>query len=259
MISVVKVFNTIRDLCNEDQRGFVTPEVFNSFAEVAQEAVYEKMKDDRLNTARLRRSNMDLGGIDSRARETKDMMSDYLDEIEIRSNIENEFERAVFKKPSDLDKIVSVDTFDGSRNNLNGGYSCDLVYDVEKSSMIRRSNLSSPTDQYPVALIYDNIEVIPETVSSIKLTYYRRPSSRYVTSFGKVAAGSLDRGTAPRYSVSKRDTRTGLMLLDARASRNFDLPKDYYQELVAEIASMMGVRLRDALISTYAAQEQAQA
>jgi hypothetical protein len=49
------------------------------------------------------------------------------------------------------------------------------------------------------------------------------------------------------------------MLLDARASRNFDLPKDYYQELVAEIASMMGVRLRDALISTYAAQEQAQA
>ena len=55
MISVIKVFNTLRDLCNEDQRGFITPEVFNSFAQLVQENVYEKMKSDLLNTVRLRK------------------------------------------------------------------------------------------------------------------------------------------------------------------------------------------------------------
>jgi len=259
MISVVKVFNTIRDLCNEDQRGFVTPEVFNSFAEVAQESVYEKMKMEHLNTARLKRSNMDLGGVDSRARGVKDMLSDYLREEVIYSVRENDFERAVFEKPRDLDKIVSIDTFDGSSDDLNGGHSCDMVYDVEKSSMIRRSSLSSPTEQYPLALIFEQIELIPETVSSIKLTYYRRPSSRYVSNFGSTTSGALDRFTPPRYAVSASTGRTGVTLLDPRSSRNFDLPEDYYPDVVNEIASMMGVRLRDPLISGYAAQQQAQA
>ena len=259
MISVVKVFNTIRDLCNEDQRGFVTPEVFNSFAEVAQEAVFEKMKMEHLNTARLKRSNMDLGGVDSEARATKDMMSDYLEETQILSREQSPFDRSMFNKPTDLDKIVSIEAYDGDDDDINYGYSCDLVYDVEKVSMLKRSNLSAPTDQYPVAIVFDKIEVIPDTTSTIKLTYYRRPSSRFTVTTNNTEAGGLDRNTAPRYAVSTAGGRTGLMLLNARECRNFDLPQDYYPDLVNEIASMMGVRLRDQLITAYAAQQKAQA
>ena len=259
MISVVKVFNTIRDLCNEDQRGFVTPEVFNSFAEVAQESVFEKMKMEHLNTARLKRSNMDLGGVDSEARATKDMMSDYLEETLILSREQSLFERSMFDKPSDLDKIVSIETYDGDSDDINGGYSCDLVYDVEKISMLKRCDLSAPTQQYPVAMVFDKIEVIPDTTSTIKLTYYRRPSSRFSVTVGNAVAGNVDRGTPPRYAVSAATGRTGLVLLNSKECRNFDLPQDYYPDLVNEIASMMGVRLRDPLIAGYAAQQQAQA
>ena len=39
MISVIEVFNAVRDLANKDQKGFVAPSVFNSFAEVAQQNV----------------------------------------------------------------------------------------------------------------------------------------------------------------------------------------------------------------------------
>ena len=259
MISVVKVFNTIRDLCNEDQRGFVTPEVFNSFAEVAQEAVFEKMRMEHLNTARLKRSNMDLGGVDSEARATKDMMSDYLVETTILSRERSPFERSMFDKPYDLDKIVSIETYDGDTDDINGGYSCDLVYDVEKVSMIKRSHLSSPTEQYPVARVFDKIEVIPDTTSSIKLTYYRRPSSRFSVTIGNAVAGAVDRGTPPRYAVTTSSAGSGLVLLNTKECRNFDLPQDYYPDLVNEIASMMGVRLRDPLVSAFAAQQQAQA
>lgn len=259
MISVVKVFNTIRDLCNEDQRGFVTPEVFNSFAEVAQEAVYERMRDAYLNTARLKRSNMDLGGVDSEARAIKDNLSDYLDEVVIDTTGDNSFDRSVFKKPSDLDRIVSIETFDGDRDDIVGGYPCDLVFDIDKVSMLQRSNLSSPTEEYPVAIVMNDIEVIPTPTSSIKIVYYRRPSSRYVTKVGRTSPGDLDRGTPPRYAVSTANQAIGLYILDSSNTRDFDLPKEYYKDLVDEISSMMGVRLRDPLISNYAAQQQAKA
>ena len=40
MISVIEVYNAVRDLANKDQKGFVSPKVFNSFASIAQENVY---------------------------------------------------------------------------------------------------------------------------------------------------------------------------------------------------------------------------
>ena len=43
MISVIEVYNAVRDLANKDQKGFVSPKVFNSFASIAQENVYLEM------------------------------------------------------------------------------------------------------------------------------------------------------------------------------------------------------------------------
>ena len=255
MISVVKVFNTIRDLCNEDQRGFVTPEVFNSFAEVAQESVFNTMKDDYLGTVRLRRSNTDLGGVDSRGSEYKEMFSDYLSEIIIDADTDQyDYDRAVFSKPSDLDKIVSIDREDVAATDNNYGYGspCEIVHDPEKLSYIARSNLSAPTAEYPVALIGRKIEVLPDDVSSINVRYYRRPTS-------KTTNGEVDTFSKPRYVVKATNSRTGLVQLDPTNSRHFDLPIEYYDELISELAGMMGVRLRDGVIASYSAQQQAQA
>lgn len=255
MISVVKVFNTIRDLCNEDQRGFVTPEVFNSFAEVAQTKLYDDMKRALLDTARLRRSNIDLGGVDSSFRDVKEDMAEYLEETVIStSTASNSFDRSVFLKPMDLDKVVSIDTFDDSDAAVANGFPCDIVYEVDKVSSIQRSKLSAPTTQFPVALVHNEIELIPDDVDKIRLMYYRRPSSRNARNSSKV-----DMMNPPRYIVKERNQATGLFLVDMNNSRDFDLPQQYYPNLVNEIASLMGVRLRDPLISGYAAQQQAQA
>ena len=43
MIRIGVVYNTVRDLCNKDQKGFVTPAVFNTLAEVAQMNIYNEM------------------------------------------------------------------------------------------------------------------------------------------------------------------------------------------------------------------------
>ena len=257
MISVVKVFNTLRDLCNEDQRGFITPEVFNSFAQLVQENVYEKMKSDLLNTVRLRKSNMDLGGIDSRHRELKEVMSDYIREevIDNSSSSGARFDSSenVYSKPHDLDRIVSIhaDTDKEDLRSSAGSHQCDIVYDLEKASMLMRSNLSSPTQAFPLALVSDKIEVLPDSTSSITLMYYRRPTSR-------LGNGELDRSNTPAYVASSFGQANGVMVIDPNLSRNFDLPRDYQDDVILEFAEMIGVRLRDQMISAYSTTEQAQ-
>jgi hypothetical protein len=43
MASVQAVYNTLKDVVNKEQRGFVTPAMFNNFAQVAQLNVYNKL------------------------------------------------------------------------------------------------------------------------------------------------------------------------------------------------------------------------
>ena len=255
MISVIRVFNAIRDLCNEDQRGFVTPEVFNSFAEIAQEAVYEDMKAEFLVTDRLRKSNADLGGAYSVKRGGLDVMSDYLieDDFVVGTDDVNE-ERLIFDKPKDMDRLLSIAVAkpgDTSKQRY-----CEIVYDIDKVAPILRSNLSTPTEDYPIAIVTSNIEIIPDSMAGVKISHYRRPTSVFVSGEN---AGEIDRNSFPRYVPSQASTITGLVLLDAVNSRNFDLPRDKFQDLVNEIAGMMGVRLRDPMIAGYSAQQQAQA
>ncbi len=56
MASVNRVYSALKDLVNKDQRGFVTPAVFNNFAQVAQMNIYNDMFDgfDKSKLTRLR-------------------------------------------------------------------------------------------------------------------------------------------------------------------------------------------------------------
>ena len=42
MASVREVYNALNDLANKDQRGFVTPTEFNSFAPIAQQNIFNR-------------------------------------------------------------------------------------------------------------------------------------------------------------------------------------------------------------------------
>jgi hypothetical protein len=47
MASVNRVYSALKDLVNKDQRGFVTPAVFNNFAQVAQMNLFKATKTSR--------------------------------------------------------------------------------------------------------------------------------------------------------------------------------------------------------------------
>ena len=104
-----------------------------------------------------------------------------------------------------------------------------------------RSNISRPTDNTPVALVSNKIEVYPTSINRIKVRFYRTPASRD-------ANNARTTGT-PMYSAS-----TTIEAFDTSTSRHFDLPDHYLEDVVYEICSMAGVNLRDEAASTYGAQ-----
>ena len=59
MASVNRVYSTLKGIVNKDQKGFVTPAIFNEFASVAQLNIYNRLFDQFNNALRFRRAGLD--------------------------------------------------------------------------------------------------------------------------------------------------------------------------------------------------------
>lgn len=246
MISVIEVYNAVRDLANKDQKGFVTPNVFNSFAEVAQQNVFSKILEDLVQAKALRMGQRDPGAGESVYRGVEDDLSEYIKEERLQGSSDPNLtgDSNMFKKPSDFYKLISIRVEGDERTPV------ELVYRPDQMSHIMSSNLSAPTELFPVALVSKSIEVFPSDVGSVIMTYYRQPSARYVATNGPFVRGECDYSSSPRFSVVSEDSN-GFYVSDPLNSRDFDLPERFKGDVVGEICKMIGVRLRDASLSQY--------
>ena len=58
MIDIGLVYATVKDVVNKDVNGFVTPNIFNRFAFVAQTNIYNKIFHDVKDSKKLMRSGI---------------------------------------------------------------------------------------------------------------------------------------------------------------------------------------------------------
>ena len=255
MVSVLQVYTALKDLANKEQKGFITPQVFNSFAALAQMNIYNELFTELVDAKRLMRQNFDPGRDKSIRKQKQEDLSFF------HRRLVGAASNSLIPKPSDFSKIISLhvnrtDTtplesvefqFSDSSPALTV---CELVYDPEKLDRIIGSNLSHPTSGFPVALISAvDIEVFPE-ILTYSLTYYAKPTS--FDSNGDISADP------PYYDFNVVDyTGESLELFDAAGSRNFMLPPHYLNEIVMEIAKLIGIRLRDQQVSVFSTQEEA--
>jgi len=100
--------------------------------------------------------------------------------------------------------------------------------DESKINHLLNSTLSAPSSTFPVAIMSDTIEVFPTTITKVTLRYYREPSLPVYQS----KTASLPNGAK-------------VELFQDSGSSNFELPYQYEQELVAEIAKMVGINIKD--------------
>ena len=251
MISVIEVYNAVRDLANKDQKGFITPKVFNSVASIAQENVYGDMFSELAAAMGLRLRNMDPAQGESVYRGVEDDLSEYIVEEILSASSDSSIsgDSNVFEKPNDFCKLISVRVNDDERTDA------ELVYNSSKMSHILNSKLSAPTDLFPIALVSKNIEIFPTSIGSVIMTYYRHPASRYVITTGEFLGGEVDYFAKPKLGTLGDVDSDGFFVPDVSFSRNFDLPKKYIGELIAEVCKLVGVRLRDQVLSGYSTAE----
>ncbi|MBT7928750.1 hypothetical protein HN682_02365 [Candidatus Peregrinibacteria bacterium] len=251
MVSVQLVYDTLKDLANKDQKGFITPAVFNNFAAIAQINIYNELFQELVKAKQIQRQNFDPGRDKSvRKQATEDLAPFIISDLEITSGSKDN----IFFKPANLSKIISMSFARKGRKDMEYDSSTqrhsrkeiELVYDVEKVDRILTSNLSTPTKDFPIALISDEIEVFPDSISEIRITYYRRPGSI------NWEGDSIDAN--PTY---QEILGVSFNSFDPIASSNFMLPPHYDTELVMEIAKLIGVRLRDPNVAGFASQEEA--
>jgi len=249
MVSVQAVYRTLQDLANKDQKGFITPAVFNRFAALAQINIYNELFQELVKAKQISRQNFDPGRDKSVRKQTLEDLSVFI----VSDRLIQPVQENIFLKPDNLSKIISMSATDTDRRGIEYSsadqYSrkeIEIIYDPEKIDRILTSNLSSPTEDYPVALVSEDIEVFPSGIQRIRLTYYRRPGS--VNLAGEVV------DVPPTYVETALN---GVNLFNPEASYNFMLPPHYDNELVMEIAKLAGVRLRDPNLTGYAIKEEA--
>ena len=256
MVSVIRVYEAVRDLCNKDQKGFITPAVFNRFAAVAQQNVFNEMFNELKLATKLRRSGSDAGRDKSAYKMVEEDLSFFVNsvvlnvaeeegEITVQDDEGAEIQQfkhevAISNKPTNLSKIISMTVVDGPP--------VEIIYDLEKAERVLNSNLSAPTESYPVALVNARtIEIFPQTISNdVQMRYYRNPRSMD-------SVGKIDNSNFPKYGA--QTISDGFVVADLASCYDFELPGHYFPELVGEIARMIGVRLRDDVIAQYGVSE----
>jgi len=244
MASVNQVYNTLKDLANKDQRGFVTPTVFNNFAPVAQAKIFNDLFQ-QLNVAK----NMKLRGLD--VQRHLSAMKQIEEDLSTFSKTETVSQaNGTFAKPDDLAKIISLRTSGTYVFGTTTSTTIDVMYDEEKLEYILQSDLSKPSDSSPVALLSDVIEVFPTTVKKIKIRYYKQPEGVNPTSGARTAS-------MPKFGYDQA-LPGGKEVYLAANSVDFELPDHYVPKLVIEIGKMVGINLRDEAVIAYGAQQQAQ-
>ena len=61
MASVSAVYDTLKDLVNKDQNGFITPSIFNNFAQMAQVRIFNRLFDELKDAKRVNRAAFNPG------------------------------------------------------------------------------------------------------------------------------------------------------------------------------------------------------
>lgn len=238
MASVQKVYETLRDVVNKDQQGFISPDTFNNFASVAQLRIYNRLFTSLKDAQRNLKAGFDRGrdkGIVKRIEE--DLATFAKAQTLTKAN-------GVFTRPDDFSRLISISTAGDILLGQSLRNPVEICYDEEKIERMLISNLSAPSETFPVALVSGDIEIFPESIKKIKVRYYKIPE-------GLTQAG-VKTSNQPTFGYNDDG------IFNVNASVDFELPDHYTDDLVYEIAELAGVNLRDQFVAQYAQGEQTQ-
>ena len=219
-VSIDTVYQRVLAILNKENRGYVTPQEFNLFANQAQLEVFEQYFFDLNQYNRLPKN-------DSEYSDLPKLINEKLSKFKQSASISYMTDH--FHLPTDFHKLGTV-----IYNNTTP------VEQIDKKNLLeyQLSKLTAPTTNNPVyiqsranAQSHWAIQVYPTTITSnISITYVRKPNS--VTWASQTVAGNA--------------------LYNASASTDFELHASEETNLVLKILLYAGVSIKDPNIAQLA-------
>ena len=244
MASVQEVYESLKSIANKSSQGFITPLEFNTMAPIAQAKIYNRIFAQIAQADTMRKRGADAGRDRSVLKQLKEDASIFSkkDDTLTRNAAGN------FDKPDDLGKVISIKTRGHILMDVSSSKPVDVVYDEEKFEYILSSTLSKPTEDRPIAFISDEILLYPTSVQQIEIRYYKLPE-------GLAATDGARTTSSPNYAHT---VSGGKEIFNASSSVDFELPDHYVEEIVREMAMMVGVSMRDNSVYSFGANQQPQ-
>jgi len=207
-VNVNTVYQRILAITNKEQRGYITPQEFNTFANQAQLDIFEQYFYDLNQFLRIPGNQTEY--------------SDMLNILEEKISV---FEKTGITVtngttlPTDLYRLGSI---------LNNCPSCREIEKITQKEWlyIRRSPLAQPTNEFPV-YIRDNAGIKVYGTDNLQIT------SGIFANYTKVP-------TAVEWAAN---SATGLY--NSATSVNFELHESEETELVIKILALAGIALKD--------------
>lgn len=232
--SVITVYQTLRDLANKDNHGFLSDVEFNRFANYAQLNVFNNLFNELKDSRRLSKAGFEPSRDKARFKRIQEDLAAFSAKATL-TKVNGVFNVSTETTAKPLARIISMATAGSILLDQSTKKPIEICYDEEKIERILVSNLSSPTEEFPIALVSEDIYVFPTSVNKIEIRYYKQPQGRSASTGSRVSS-------PPKYE-------TGSSVVD------FELPEHYVTDLIEEMARMMGLNLRDRDIQTYGTNE----
>jgi hypothetical protein len=209
------VRNTVLTILNKENRGFITPSQFDSYAKHAQQLLFNQYVSEYSRMLA--------------AKNARRISSEFMNrKKQIRKNIEKFTKTAnvsmlvnKYDKPSDMLHLLSV---------RYGNFEVEQV-SREKESYLLNSNITAPSSTYPIHTDNgESIKLYPSTLTEdVTFTYVRHlkdPKWTYTT----VAENPIYNPTAADH-------------------QDFELSEDESVNLIVEILKLTGLTIREAEVT----------
>ena len=232
-ININRVYQRVLLLANKDQRGYITPEEFNSYADQAQKEVFESYFLKKFQVDQAPGTMDDYSDIAANVEE-KITFFDNVTTISSRGNTDDE---ATYRTTSDNAYVYPNDFYRLGEVTVNGRMADEVSH--KDLTYINLSPLTKPTETQPVFTRHEGGVVVYPTsyTGAITMVYVRQPA--------EPVWGYLD-------------DPTGQPVNNPATTTDFELHPSDEQELVYKILSMAGITIKAADIAQYAGGKEGQ-
>ena len=213
MVNINTVYQRVLLLANKEQRGYITPEEFNSFADQAQREIFEGYIAKKIESSALPMTTDEYGDV---AKIVDERLTYFDNVLAIDKTTLNAQGRATegFAYPDNFWSLGLV--------NVNGRMADEVSH--RDLTYINLSPLTSPTEKQPIYTRHEGgVVVYPNTVESIDLVYLRVP-------------------TVPSWAYM--DDPTGDPIYDEANSIQFELNTAEEANLVYRILALSGLAIK---------------